>query len=340
MKKAFRHDGERGDFLFQLSALLKEGYALSETIQLYTAFTAGSKKEWLEGLYGQLIVGESFSDQLLDASFSKELVSYLLFIERFGDFQKGLLQASVILKKRHDLKQKTKKILHYPCFLFMGFVMLGSLMIEGVLPRFQTFFETMDQELPLMTKVLLIFSEWVKIPLILVIALGIFLLIYWLRRKPLLEQVQTLLKVPLLNNYLRHLLTYYLTSQLAPMLKNGLSLHDALRMIEKDSYLDFFRFDAQAISFGLQAGESFPELIQKKNVYLDQLSSVIALGESKGRLGDELERFSTFLFQHMHEKMFRYIGYFQPIFLCVIGVMILFLFLSMMLPIFSILEGW
>ncbi|WP_416149448.1 type II secretion system F family protein [Salipaludibacillus sp. HK11] len=152
--------------------------------------------------------------------------------------------------------------------------------------------------------------------------------------------MNVLIKIPLIRNYLKHLLTYYFTSQLAPLLKNGLSLYDTLKMIEKDSLLTFFQFDAKDLSYGLREGDAFADLIKKRNYYLPQLSSIILLGERKGNLGAELDRFSNYLFQQMYEKVYRNIQLFQPVFLCLIGVFILVLFLSMMMPVFSMLDGW
>ncbi|PYZ94321.1 hypothetical protein CR194_01960 [Salipaludibacillus keqinensis] len=340
MGRLFRDDRSRSDFLFQLSSLLKEGYTFSEALQLYIEFTEGKKRNWLETIYEDLLEGELFSEQLISGGYPKELISYLSFVERFGDFQEGLLQASVILNKRNELKQKIRKIVQYPLFLFLGLLVIGSVMIEGVLPQFEHFFQSMDQELPMITKGMLAFTRWFQLPIFLSSIFLITVSIFWFKRKPILEQVHLLLRVPLVKNYLRNLLTYYFTAQLAPLLKTGFSLYDTFKMIEKDSLLSFFQNDAQSLSYSLQEGESLTELIKKRKYYLPQLSSIIMLGERKGNLGAELDRFSTFLFEQMYEKTYRTIQLFQPVFFCIIGFFILVLFLSMMLPIFSMLDGW
>lgn len=340
MNGLFRNDSLRSDFLFQLSSLLEEGYSFSEAIQLYIEFTEGKKKKWVQSIYEELLEGESFSEQLLSGGFPKELISYLFFVERFGDFQHGLMQASIILKKRDELKRKIRKLLHYPSFLLLGLIVISSVMIEGVLPKFDYFFDSMDQELPWISRAMLTIASWFQLPILITFSVIVIILVAWFKRKPVIEQVDFLIKVPLINSYLKHLLTYYFTSQLAPLLKNGLSLYDTLKMIEKDSLLSFFQSDAQSLSYGLQSGNPLTELIKKREYYLPQLSAIILLGEKKGNLGAELERFSNYLFQHMYEKTYRYIQLFQPLFLCLIGVLVLLLFLAMMMPIFSILDGW
>lgn len=340
MNGLFRNDSLRSDFLFQLSSLLEEGYSFSEAIQLYMEFIEGKKKKWVLSIYEELLEGECFSEQLLSGGFPKELISYLLFMERFGDFQQGLMQASIILKKRDDLKQKIRKLFHYPAFLFLGLLVISSVMVQGVLPQFEHFFDSMGQDLPLISQVMLTLASWFQLPLLFILLLLVIIMGVWFKRKPVFEQVDFLIKVPLINNYLKNLLTYYFTSQLAPLLKNGLSLYDTLKMIESDSLLSFFQNDAKDLSYGLQAGNPLTELIKKRDYYLPQLPAIILLGETKGNLGAELERFSNYLFQQMYEKMYRYIQLFQPVFLCLIGILIILLFLAMMMPIFSMLDGW
>ncbi|WP_280768424.1 competence type IV pilus assembly protein ComGB [Salipaludibacillus daqingensis] len=340
MNGLFKNDSSRSEFLFQLSSLLNEGYSFSEAIQLYIEFSEGKKKIWVLSIYEELLEGEPFAEQLLSGGFPKELISYLLFVEKYGDFQHGLLQASIILNKRDELRKKVRKVLHYPSFLLLGLLIMSSVLIEGVLPQFEHFFTSMGQDLPWISRGMLTAATWFQWPII--FGLFLFTLVggIWFKRKPVFEQIHFLLKVPLINTYMKHLLTYYFTSQLAPLLKNGFSLYDTLKVIEKDSLLTFFQNDAQDLSFGLQSGEPLVELIKLRPFYLPQLSSIIALGERKGNLGTELERFSNYLFLQMYEKTYRYIQFFQPLFLCLIGVFILVLFLSMMMPIFTILDGW
>ncbi|SER68082.1 competence type IV pilus assembly protein ComGB [Salipaludibacillus aurantiacus] len=340
MKRLFRHDGSRSDFLHQLASLLEEGYTLSEAVQMYMGFTEGHKKKWISEIFEELNAGNPFAEQLTGGDFPKELVSYLSFNEKYGDLKQSFRQASDILKKRYELKVKLRKIIHYPLFLLMGLIIMGSVMIEGVLPQFNQFFKAMGQDLPWITRMMLGFSQWLRLPVLLAVFAGALFFFLWFKRKPVFEQVNLLLRFPYINVYLRYLLTYYFTSQVAPLLKNGFSLYDTLQAVEKDSLLLFFQTDAAALKEGLKAGNDLSELLRERKHYLPQLVSVIALGESKGKLGEELDRFSVYLFQRMYESIYRIMSVFQPAFLCVTGFFILILFLSMMLPVFSILDAW
>ncbi|WP_416149447.1 type II secretion system F family protein [Salipaludibacillus sp. HK11] len=171
MNRIFNTDSQRSDFLFQLSSLLGEGYSFSEAIQLYLEFTDGKRKKWVYSIYVEMQEGESFSEQLISGGFSKELISYLIFVERYGDFQNGLMQASIILRNRDELKKKIKKILHYPVFLLVGLIVIGTVMAEGVLPQFEQFFDAMGQDLPWISRWMLAFATWFQLPILITFVL-------------------------------------------------------------------------------------------------------------------------------------------------------------------------
>ncbi|UTR14453.1 type II secretion system F family protein [Salipaludibacillus sp. LMS25] len=340
MPHLFKTDRSRSDFLYQLSSLLNEGYTLSEAINMQIQFSNNKRKEWLEVVYSHLLHGESLTDQLLTKGFPKEILSYLTFMERYGDLRVGLQRASDILKKRSELKEKIRKVIHYPILLLSGLIIMGVIMVEGVLPQFALSFQSMNQELPVLTRMILVMSRWLNLPFISLCATVILIVIMWFRRKPVMDQIGLALSIPLVKHYLRQLLTYYFTSQFFPLLNNGFSLKETLNIIEKGAYLTFFQQEALRLRLGLEAGYDLADLVREVPFYLPQLYTVMSMGESKGDLGKECERFSEFLFHQMYENTYKVLQVFQPAILCVIGMGITLLFLSMMLPVLSIMDGW
>jgi competence protein ComGB len=323
-----------------MSSLLNEGYTLSEAINMQIQFSDNKRKEWLKAVYSHLLLGDSLTDQLLKKGFPKEILSYLALMERYGDLREGLHRASDILKKRCEFKEKLRKVVHYPILLLSGLMVMGVIMVEGVLPQFALSFQSMNQELPVLTRVILAMSHWVRLPFFITCGVILLMVIMWFRRKPVIDQIGLALSLPLVKHYLRQILTYYFTCQFYPLLKNGFSLKETLDIIEKGAYLTFFQQEARRLRLGLEAGNNLADLVNDVVFYLPQLHTVISMGESKGDLGKECERFSEFLFHQMYENTYKVLQLFQPIILCVIGFGITLLFLSMMLPVLSIMDAW
>ncbi|MBU9712239.1 competence type IV pilus assembly protein ComGB [Evansella tamaricis] len=339
-KRVFRNNLARSDWLLQLHSLFDEGYSLSESLQLLMEFEKGKRKDWCRNLYLALEAGDDLAPQLSAGGFSKEVINIIHLSERYGDLKKGLMNGSSILKKKHELSHKGKKVLSYPLFLFVGLIIMGSILSEGVFPHFLAFFESVDQELPVMTKLVIVLLSIFKLPVLLVLLGIIFLVIIWFRRKSVYEQIHFCMKIPFIRPVMKTILTYYLASQLAPLLVNGFSLHRALVILQEDSQLPFFQIEATSIMQDLINGDLLSESIEKRTYFEGQLSSIIALGEAKGSIGKELEKYANFLFRTTFDRIQHGMTVLQPMLIGLIGIVVMFLFLSMMLPIFHIVDGW
>ncbi|MDQ0256288.1 competence protein ComGB [Evansella vedderi] len=340
MKKIFRSDQERSEWLLQLAALLKEGFPLSEALVLLKTYQRGNKGQWCEIIYQSLLNGDDLSAQLEFAGFSKDIISYLYFHEKYGDLKYGLETAAILMEKKYESMEKVRKILFYPFILFLCLIVMATIISRGVLPQIQTFFQSMNQDLPWVTRFVISLLSLFEAPILLGFTLLLLLFLLWLRKLSLYDRLKFLLKLPLIKLFTRSLMTYYLTSHLSPLLKNGFSLYKALKVMEEHSKINFLQQEAQVISFQLMEGTPFTEIIRERKFYEPQLVATIGLGEAKGALGDELERYTNFLQRQYYEGVQNFMALLQPILYTVIGVIVMILFLSMMLPIFNIVDGW
>nr|WP_281419632.1 competence type IV pilus assembly protein ComGB [Bacillus alkalicola] len=331
---------ERCEWLERLHSLLSEGYSLSYSLLMLKEFETESGRRWCESVYDALQSGEEFIYPLREGGFSKEVINCIFLADKYGDLREGLIQGALILKKKYELSQKGRKMLSYPIFLFFGLLIMIGIMSEGVFPHFTMFFDSMGQDLPWLTKLVVSLLSFFQLPVLLLIFTIVLGVIIWFRRKTLNEQLTLLLKLPILRSVTKSFLTYYFASQLAPLLENGFSLHQSLLILKEHSQISFFQNEADAISNDLRNGFLLSESIRNRPYYEVQLASVIAFGEAKGSVGKELERFSNILFNRFYEKLQKLLSVSQPVLIGGIGFIVMVLFLSMMLPIFNIVDGW
>ncbi|UCZ54572.1 type II secretion system F family protein [Bacillus shivajii] len=339
MKRVFRNDLDRSLWLEDLVSLLEEGFSLGESLLLLTNIHRGRKRVFIKELYEGLLEGEQLSTQLRNGGFSKEIISYLYFMEKYGEIIEGLKNMKELLRKKYETQKQVKKTLNYPLFLFIIMVLMISVMAEGVLPQFEQYFAQMNHELPFLTRGMIFLLSLLN-PLTLLIALFTLLLfLLWLNKKSLEEKLHFILKVPYIRTFTRSYLTYYFTAQLAPMLNHGFSLKQSLKVMSKESYNPFLQEEAKYIYFHLLEGEPLPEVLKERGYYEDHLPTIVALGEKKGQLGKELDRYANFLFEKYYEDMQNKISIAQPLILTLIGTIILVIFLSMMMPVFQMVDA-
>ncbi|MCD8508732.1 MAG: type II secretion system F family protein [Bacillus sp. (in: Bacteria)] len=340
MKKSFRNDQERSEFLSELAGLLGDGYPLSEALDMLGSYYGGVKKNWIDSIYEALQDGDDFSSVLHEASFPNDVISYIGIYEKYGDLKTGLDNGASILKKKFELKQKSRKLLNYPIMLFGCLIIMIVVLSQGVLPQMEMFFQSMNKELPLLTKMIIGLLSLLEGPILLVLLIVMIFFLLWLQRLKPYERLKYLLRLPLIKKLTTNLMTFHFASHLSPLLSNGFSLYQSLLLLEEHSKIDVIQMEAKAIGICMLEGISLPEIIRERNCYEPQLVTAIALGQAKGALGQELERYSDFLQRKYYEGLERYLSLLQPLLFSIIGVVVLTLFLSVMLPIFNIVEGW
>ncbi|ADU29938.1 competence type IV pilus assembly protein ComGB [Evansella cellulosilytica] len=340
MKKAFKNDLERSEWLYQMYLLMTDGYSLAESIQLIMEYSTTYQKAWCESIYIALVEGEDFSSQLKSAAFSTEVVSYLYLSEKYGDLINALFTTSKLLKNKHDLKKKSQKLLTYPLFLFTLLLIMITILSEGIFPQLTFFFESSGQELPIITRLVMFLLSFLQLPFIIFFLLILCSVLIWFNKKSIEDRYSLLCKYPVIRNVTSTYLTYSFVTQLSPLLKNGFSLYNALKVIVESSHMKFLQIEASAMIGKLLDGYSLQQIIKERGIYDERLTAVIYLGESKGKLGEEFERFGNFIYNKQQEKIYKVISVAQPVIVSVIGLIVLVLFLSIMVPIFNIVDGW
>lgn len=340
LQKLFRHDLERSEWLHQLETFLAEGYSLLEALKIIELYEPKRRKAWLNNIYNSLMNGELFSYQLTVAGYSRDMVSYILFAEKYGNLQLALKTCSDILRKRFELIQKSKAMLYYPIFLLTCLLIITVILGEGILPQYQLFFLTLNTELPFITKLVIHILSIFQLPIFFSFILFIFVFVFWFYKQSREKRITILLKIPLFRYFLKMYCTHYFVIQLSPLLNNDFSLYEALTILKNDSRVPFIQEEASFFLQQLKNGETFSNTVQMRNIYEQQLAVLIALGEAKGNLGKELERYSNFIFEKQYEQLRKLIAIAQPTIYASIGVIVIVLFLSMMMPIFQLMENW
>ncbi|MFR0771742.1 MAG: type II secretion system F family protein [Limosilactobacillus pontis] len=133
--------------------------------------------------------------------------------------------------------------------------------------------------------------------------------------------------------------SYYLTSNLAGMLRHGLSLQEIIRVTNqygKQSLL--YQFSA-IIRQLVAEGEQFDRVIVRYPFIPNELVVFINKGITLEELGDELTVFAQLQFKRLVCSIERLLVWVQPMIFVLIATVIVTLYLSILLPIYHSLQG-
>src|SRR3954467_12964029 len=156
---------ELQQFSRQLAVFIKAGVPLVEGLDLLREET-GNKlfKKILDDVAKSLQAGSTLSDAA--AAHTEAFPAYYLGIlraaELTGSLDSALIQLSDYIERDLDARHKIVGALFYPAVIAAMAVVVVAVLVGYVLPRFETFFKSLNAKLPWQTRILLDFSHWCR----------------------------------------------------------------------------------------------------------------------------------------------------------------------------------
>ncbi|MEQ5127127.1 type II secretion system F family protein [Providencia alcalifaciens] len=334
-------------FFHQLNILSSSGISLLKCFQL---LQLNCHLPFWKNLINQAIndleKGISFINNLESHPriFNSTIISLIAIAEKTGKYDESFL----IIKNMLEHNQKTsiliKKALRYPVTLvgFSGLLLI--IMLVFVIPQFVDIYESFQQELPSITKVVIIISDtlienfqW----LLLTLSTTIFLFIKY--RSYVSRKLSHLMQyLPYINNIIRakNLNIYFLT--LSSTLKSGLPLMECLDCSTKTIVHHKYKEECHEIYHSVLRGASLSDAMKNTQLFPKLVVQLISLAEESGKL----EYFAVYLFKY-YSRQYKtitehHLKSLEPILLLFIAIIICLIMFAMYLPIFklgSVISG-
>ncbi len=333
---------EQTIILQRLSALLDKGYTLNEAINFIHLNESGFKKADLSKCLLQLSSGNSLRAALDNIHFHRDVISYLYFAEQHGDLEFALRECGNILQKKITQLDKLAKLLRYPLFLLLTVGIILIIVHFLIAPQFDQLYKSMSIETSFFSHFLVMaFSvlKWTGY-LFVVVLIGILSYYYFvLRKKRIEEQMTLLIKIPFVRRLFMILHSYFFALQLSNLLRGGMSTFESLKVFESQDLLPFFKVEGAHLITRLSAGEQLHTIIEERGFYEKELSLVILHGQANGQLSRELYTYSQLIIEKLEQSLIKVMTMIQPAIYGFVGIIVLFVYLSMLLPMYKMMEN-
>ncbi|WP_199880627.1 competence type IV pilus assembly protein ComGB [Bacillus massiliglaciei] len=333
---------DQAAFLTKLGELLENGFHLAQAVDFLKFQENEHRRADLEKAMIGLRSGLSFHQVLLDIQFHAQLVSYVYYGEQYGDLSSALKEGGKYFHSRSNDLEKLRNLLVYPLFLFMVVLTIFYVLQGILLPKFEQLFLSMDVEKNFFMQAVLVLSAILpKLPLFFVLLLLALFLTkrFWYDRMPPLEQRKQLLKLPVAGTFARLYDTYFFSSQLSGLLSGGLSINESLRIFASNQKQPFYEQLCLEIENDLVSGRSLAAIFEESPFFERNLPLIALNGQKYGRLDAELLHYSRYLLGKIEERMNLIMKVIQPLLFSFIGLLIISIYLAVLLPMFSLLEG-
>jgi len=334
-------------FVRNLKVMVKTGVSLVRSFEILSLQTKSKKfRNILIGISTRINRGESLSSSM--GQYPK--VFPMLFQEtiRVGEETGRLEDALKILNKQmekeHNLKSKMQSAMVYPLMVVcMGFG-IGIFMMIFAVPKIKASFVEMGVQLPLTTKIILGFAGlltkyWI-IAIFVFIGLGIGVFLFTRSGKGGKIKSALWLKIPMISKLTRQANSASTLRTLSSLLQSGVPIVKSLDIASGSLSNFYFRNALKDASQRVEKGEKLSVALKSyQNIFSPMVVQMIEVGEETGETPDILEKLAEFLEEEVAASTERLSSIMEPILIMCVGGAVGFFAVSMMQPMFSIMDG-
>ncbi|HKO88631.1 MAG TPA: type II secretion system F family protein [Burkholderiales bacterium] len=334
------------NFCFHLEQLISSQVPMIEgLIDLRDSVDNPRLREVTSGLIESIQGGQNLSNAMASYPqvFKPVMRSLVRAGEETGRLPEVLRTLTENLKWEDELAAQTKRIMIYPAIV--GTVLLGVtffLMIYLV-PQMTGFIRGMGQELPLSTRILIGVSNtfvhywWaiISIPIITVI-----LVLQAAKRNPLIRYRLDKMKLglPLIGPILQKIILSRFASIFALMYSSGITILDSIRSAEETAGNAVIQDGLQRAGQQIADGKNVAMAFQDVGLFPPLVIRMLRVGESTGALDTALLNVSYFYNREVREAIPRAQAVLEPAMTISLGVLMLWVMLSVLGPIYDTIS--
>jgi type IV pilus assembly protein PilC len=326
----------------QFLTLIKAGLPILGSLQMLGKIQKNAQfAAQLEDVANRVKTGEALSGAFeAQGGFPVMYNTTLLAGERSGNLQEVLERYVNFQKVSLTFRKKLTASLIYPSVLLTLVIGLVIFMLTVVVPQFAQLYDQMGSKLPGMTLGLLALGKWLHNNFLwlflcaVVIALALYRFAVTERGRDFVDGVR--IALPVFGKiWLKYQVALF-SRTLSTLLTGGLplvpSLETAARAISS-------RRVSKAIftSIGtVREGKSLADSLIKTGVFPNLAAEMIQVGEQTGALPQMLNSVADFFEEDVATALTAALALIEPAILIIMGVVVVFILISLYLPIFSL----
>jgi general secretion pathway protein F len=327
----------------QMATLLDSGLTMEQTLNALIEEAAQTlTREVLSGVKGEISGGLSLARALgtYENSFPDFYRALVNGGEESGALPTVLQHLADYLDARQALKQKTGLALLYPVLVTLVAIAIVAGLLVYVVPQVVQVFQQSRQSLPLLTRGLIGFSDFLRMAgpyLVVATAAALFLARLALRRETHRRRWHALLlRMPGLGPLIRGVNTSRFASTLAILVGGGVPLLAALASGAQVMTNTVLREAVEHAIERVREGAGLARALGETGVFPPLLVHLVASGEVSGRLERMLERAAQLETQGLERRLTVLLTLLEPVMILVMGGIVLLIVLAILLPIIEI----
>lgn len=330
-------------FTRQLATLCRSGMPVEEALLAASQQTEGTRLQGIIlGVRARVVEGRTLASAIGEFPnvFPQMYTATVDAGERSGHLDEVLERLADYTESRQDLQRKVQAALYYPIFLVAFAITVVSFLMVKVVPDVVEVFQSVDAKLPLLTRAMLAFSDFLNtfFWLIALLLVGsVFALRAALRNEATRRKIHLrLLDLPIVGRLIRGVNTARFTRALSIQVGSGVPVLDAMSISSQVITNLPMRESVEEAARRVREGASISRALASDKLFPPITLHLIASGEASGQLDKMLERAAKDQEREAETLITAMMALLEPVMILVMAGIVLVIVLAILLPIFDL----
>ncbi len=275
--------------------------------------------------------------------FGEFFINLIRVGEASGTLSENLKYLYEELKKKDELNKKIKGAMAYPVVIFMATVGITSIMIFVIFPKILPVLTSINVELPLVTRVFIAISQFlIKYGYALGLSIvGLIIGLILILRIPKVRFVwhEILINMPAVGNMIKAVNIISFSRTLGLLLKSGIKIVEALEITGNTLGNLVYRKEILKVAEGVRKGDPMSKyFVENSKLFPPIFSQMVLVGENTGKLDESILFLAEYYESELDEATRSLSNILEPIMLLVMGMIVAFVALAIITPIYKITE--
>ncbi|MBU1151221.1 type II secretion system F family protein, partial [Patescibacteria group bacterium] len=295
-----------------------------------------------EDMVTRIEEGASFSEAMLDFPdvFEDKDVGMARAGEASGQLSNSLGNLADETQKAYAIKNKVKSAMIYPALVMGLLVVVVIAMMVFVVPRLKDLFNSVGENLPLITRIVVGISDFlVNQKLIVIGVMAILVLGVSAFRKTdagIAFIDRLLLKLPVIGKLFKESYLARFASTLSNLLNSKLSIVDTLQITANSIGNEMYRRRLLLAKEDIKQGIPLAETLTESYLFPAMLINMIEVGEKTAQLDEMMEKVAAFYEDELDTSVKGLSKILEPLILIFIGITVGGVVAAIMLPVLQL----
>ena len=330
-----------------LQVMVASGLPLARCLTILSNQAKNEKlKKALLEIKEEINKGQTFSQALAGYPdiFSELFHNMIKVGEESGTLEDVLKMLSLQLEREHQLKSKIQGAMIYPAVVISAMVGIGILMLVMVVPQIASTFEDLGIELPVTTQFIINIGVFMAEKWYLVILLFIIFILGFLsfaktkKGKKIIDTIS--LKIPIISPIVRKTNAASTVRTLGSLISAGVPIVRSLEIVAGTLGNIYFRKAIAETAEKVRKGAELSDVLKDyDDIYPSNVIQMIKVGEETGETSKILSKLAEYFEEEVTAATQNLASVIEPVLMLIVGAVIGFFAISMIQPMYSMLEG-